>query len=99
MIFRVIAKILYSILLIIETIIAVRFVFMLVGANENNPFVSLVYEISSIFVNPFQNIFDVNWSLGRFYIDVDAVVALVIYMLAAFVAIEINKVFSHSSKE
>jgi uncharacterized protein YggT (Ycf19 family) len=99
MIFRVIAKILYSVLLIIETIISIRFVFMLVGANENNPFVSLVYDVSSIFVDPFQNIFDVNWSLGRFYIDVDAIVALVIYMLAAFIAIEINKVFSTTKKE
>lgn len=94
MIFRFLAQIFYTILLIIETLISLRFVFKLVGANNSNWMVELVYELSSIFVQPFVGILDGDWKLGRFYIDVDALVALLIYMIIAFVVVEIIKVFS-----
>lgn len=94
MIFRFLAQIFYTILLIIETLISLRFVFKLVGANSANWIVKFVYELSSIFVQPFVGILDGDWRLGKFYIDVDALVALLIYMIVAFVVVEIIKVFS-----
>jgi len=94
MIFRLLSKILYTILLIIETFVALRFVFKLVGANDSNWIVKFVYELSGIFVRPFVGILNGDWNLGRFYIDVDALIALLVYMIAAFVVVEIMKVFS-----
>lgn len=94
MIFRFLAQIFYTILLIIETIISLRFVFKLVGANSSNWIVKFVYELSNIFVHPFVGVLDGDWNIGRFCIDVDALVALLIYMIVAFVVVEVIKVFS-----
>lgn len=94
MIFRVIAKIIYSILLIIETLISIRFVFKLVGASKSSSIVNAIYWASSIFVKPFVGIINVDLHIGRFFIDLDAVLALIIYMIAAFVVVELIKVFA-----
>lgn len=94
MIFRILGQILYTILLIIETLIAIRFVLMLIGANAASAFVKFIYDISYIFIEPFSGIINADWHVGSFYIDVDALVALVIYMILAFVVIEIIRVFT-----
>lgn len=94
MVFRVIAKIFYLFLLAVETIIAVRFVFKLIGAGGGNIIVDTVYSVSDIFIRPFTGIVSGNWEIGSFFIDVDALLALAIYMILAFVAIEVIKVFS-----
>jgi hypothetical protein len=94
MIFRVIAKIFYIVLLAIETIVSIRFVFKLIGASGSNRIVRFVYETSDVFIEPFRGVVSGNWELAGFYIDVDALLALAIYMILAFVTIEIIKVFS-----
>lgn len=99
MIFRIVAKVLYIFLVGIETVIALRFVFKLIGANGSNFIVSTIYSVSDVFIEPFVGIVSGDWSLGRFYVDVPALVALVIYMIIAFVLIEIIKVFSSSVTE
>lgn len=97
MIFRVIAKVIYMILLGIETLVGIRFVFKLIGANEGNAIVNLVYQFSAVFIAPFRGIIDGDFYIGRFFVDVDALVALVVYMIVAFVVIEVIKVFSGPS--
>lgn len=97
MIFRVLAQILYTILLLIETLISFRFIFKLLRANEKNQIVTWVYELSSIFVRPFEGIIQGNVEIGRFIVDVDAVIALIIYMILAYVVVEIMKVFTPRS--
>jgi uncharacterized protein YggT (Ycf19 family) len=94
MIFRVLAQILYTILLFIETLISFRFIFKLVRANENNKLVSLIYELSGIFVDPFKGIVNGNIELGRFLIDLDAVIALIVYMILAYFVLEVIRVFN-----
>lgn len=99
MIFRVVSKILYTILLIIETLISIRFIFKLIGADPNNGVVKGIYEISGIFVDPFKGIVSGNWYIGDFYIDVDAIIALIVYMIMAFIVVELIKVFSPPEKK
>ncbi|MBN1618828.1 YggT family protein [Candidatus Dojkabacteria bacterium] len=99
MIFRVVAKIIYTVLVIIETLIVIRFVFKLVGSNAANVIVNWVYNASNVFVDPFKGIIPVNWTIGRFIIDLDAVLALIVYMVLAFIIVEILKVFSADSKK
>jgi len=95
--FRFLAKVFYACLVLIETLVAIRFVFKLIGANAQNTIVSRVYELSSVFVAPFQGIVTGDWKFGRYFVDVDALVSLVIYMLIAFVTIEIINIFTHPS--
>ncbi|MBN2100409.1 YggT family protein [Candidatus Dojkabacteria bacterium] len=96
MIFRILAQIFYTILLIIETLISFRFIFKLFGANPDNDIVRLIYDLSYIFVRPFVGILTGDWKIGRFYIDIDAVIALIVYMIIAFVVVEIIKAFRPS---
>lgn len=97
MIFLALARILYTCLLFIETVVSIRFVFKLIGANESNVIVRTVYEVSNIFVDPFVGIVTGEWEIGRFYIDVDALVSLVLFMIIAFVVIEIIRAFTPRS--
>lgn len=99
MLIRIIAQILYTIDLLIETIISLRFIFKLFGASEANAIVRWIYEISGAFISPFEGIITANWHIGSLYIDVNALVALVVYMLVAFVLIEIVKAFTPRKNE
>lgn len=96
MIFRGIAKIFYMVLLVIETLISIRFVFKLIGARDGNRIVRFVYDSSDIFTEPFKGVVTGDWDIAGFYIDVDALLSLAVYMILAFVTIEIIKVFSPS---
>lgn len=83
-------------MLAIETIISIRFVFKLIGASDKNQIVRFVYESSDIVIEPFRGVVTGDWEVAGFYIDVDALLALAVYMILAFVTIEIIKVFSPS---
>lgn len=52
-----ISRILVIVLGIIETLIALRFVLLLIGANPTSQFVSWIYSWSNPFVAPFAGIF------------------------------------------
>lgn len=94
MVFRLIAQLLYSLLLFIETMVSIRFIFKLFGANPGNSIVQWLYWFTDLFIRPFQGIVEGNWNIGKFYIDLDALIALVVYMVLAFVILEIMRVFS-----
>lgn len=94
--FRLVARLLYTILLVIESLIAMRFIIKLINANSDNKFVALVLEHSERFVKPFEGIVSNSLSLGNLSIDLNSIVALVFYMIFAFVAIEMIKAFSNS---
>jgi type IV secretory pathway VirB2 component (pilin) len=65
-------------------------VFMLFGANEMNSFVSWIYSASQPFVAPFNGIFSSTTLFGG-RVEMQSVVALVVYTLAASL---LNMVFS-----
>ena len=84
MIFRVIVKILYSVLLAVETIIAIRFVLIFVRAIQDNSFVSTIMRWSNPLVAPFRGIVGNSIGLWILTVEIDSVIALVIYMVVAF---------------
>lgn len=97
MIFRVIVKILYAVLLAVETLVAIRFVLIFVRAIQNNTFVSTIMQWSNPLVAPFRGIVGQQyWSFGIFTVEIDSVVALVIYMVVAFFLIELLKAFERN---
>jgi hypothetical protein len=78
------ARIVWLIAGIIETILALRFIFALFGANPNNAFAQFIYNVSHPFVAPFFNLFNYNYvdsGVGRF--EIFTLVAMVVYGLVA----------------
>lgn len=64
----------------IAIIIALRFVLLLLGANQSAGFTEFVYGLSSIFVAPFVGIFG-QPTYGTSVFDVSSLLAIVIYLL------------------
>ena len=93
---KVLIKVVYTILVVVESLLILRFIFFLIDANTGNWLVSLVIDVSEVFISPIDNIVDFNWSIGNMYIDVDALVSLVIYMVLGFGASELIKTLSQS---
>ena len=89
------ARIVWLIAGIIETILALRFIFALLGANPNNAFASFIYDVSRPFVAPFFNLFNYNYvdsGVGRF--EIFTLVAMLVYgLIAALIArlVSINR--------
>jgi hypothetical protein len=91
---KILIKIVYILLVIIESLLILRFIFLLIDANTRNWLVSVVLDVSEIFISPIDNIVDFNWSIGNICIDVDALVSLVIYMVLGFGTSELIKTLS-----
>ena len=67
----------------IITFLVLRIVFLLLGANEGNVFVDLIYAIGGFFALPFTGIFG-EPTFGQMYFDTASLVAIVIYALLAW---------------
>jgi len=65
---------------VIIALIALRFVFLLLGANRGSDFVNFIYELTSVLVAPFSGIFG-EPTFGVSYFETSALVAIIIYAL------------------
>lgn len=79
-----VARLVFFIFGVIIAFIALRFILLLLGANEGNGFVDLVYGISGVFVAPFYGIFGNTPQFGASIIDVSSIVAIIVYTLIAW---------------
>ncbi len=67
----------------VEIVVAIRIIFKLIGANAGNGFVRFIYDISGVFVNPFQGIVrDV--SSGSSVFEINSLIAMLIFILIAW---------------
>jgi hypothetical protein len=64
----------------LEGLIAIRMALKLIGANPNSWFTALVYQLSDLFLWPFQNI-TLNPSFQNFVLEITSVIALLVYAL------------------
>ncbi len=67
----------------IITFLVLRIVLLLLGANEGNVLVDLVYAVGGFFALPFSGIFG-EPTFGQAYFDTASLVAIVIYTLLAW---------------
>ncbi len=65
----------------IIALLALRLVFQLLGANQGNPFVDLIYGLSGLFAAPFFGMFSYTPSYGVSFFEVSTLVAILIYAL------------------
>lgn len=73
-------RIVWFIVGFINVIIALRFVFLLLGANQGAGFTDLIYSISAPFVAPFVGIFG-EPVYGQSVFEVSSILAIIIYSL------------------
>lgn len=74
-------RVVWYIVGIIIGLLALRLVLQLLGANEGNAFVDLVYGLSGIFAAPFFGMFSYEPSYGVSYFEVGTFVAIIVYAL------------------
>lgn len=78
-----IARIVYFVLAVLEIILLLRFLFRLLGANQGSSFVMFLYNLSHVFVGPFNGIFN-DQALGRSVFEFSTIVAMIVYALIAW---------------
>lgn len=83
-------RIVYYIGGVIIALIALRFIFLLLGANRGSGFVDFIYDLSGIFVGPFVGIFG-EPTFGVSYVETSSIVAIIVY---ALITIGIGKLFT-----
>ena len=76
-------RIIWFIVGLIDVIIAIRFILLLLGANQSAGFVDFIYGISSIFVAPFVGIFG-EPVYGKFLFEWSSILAIIVYSLIAW---------------
>lgn len=65
-------------------IIALRFVFSLLGANRGNGFADFIYDTSHPFVSPFFGLFSYDPVYGRSHFELYTLVAMIVYYFIAW---------------
>lgn len=91
---RLLIKLFYTGIILIEGLIGIRFILNLINANKKNEIVATVFEYSEPFVKPFYGITDSTFTLFGIVFDLNSLVALVFFMVIGYIAIELIKAFS-----
>lgn len=78
------SRVIWYITGVIIALLALRMIFQLLGANDDNGFVSLIYGISGFFAAPFFGMFNYEPSYGVSYFEVSTLVAILIYALIGY---------------
>ncbi len=90
-IYNRIASVVWFITFVILSIILLRFVMLLINANQENPFVSWIYSTSEFFVRPFLGITS-DPSFNGAVFEVNSLIAMLIYMLIIYGILQLVKV-------
>src|SRR5688572_11942838 len=79
----IIGRIVYYVFGVIITLLALRLVLLLLGANQGSPFVDFVYGLSGAFAWPFFGIFNYQPTYGQSTFELSSLVAIIVYALLA----------------
>ena len=78
------ARIIWFIGGVLAVLLAFRFVFILLGANSSNGFADFIYTVSHPFAAPFFGLFGYEQVYGEAKFEVSTLVAIFVYLLAAY---------------
>lgn len=86
-----VANIIYFLLSVLEVILALRFVFRLLGASQNNSFILFLYNLSHVFVAPFNGIFhDQTLGTGNVF-ELSTLIAMLVSALMAWGLVALSR--------
>ena len=80
----VIARMIYFVSGLLTTLLAVRFVLALLGANLNNSFADFIYTVSYPFVAPFAGLFNYRTQYGASRFEIETLVSIIVYGIVAW---------------
>jgi len=80
---------------LLDTLIAIRFVLKLFGANLTAPFVRFMYDLTAPLVAPFHGIFNTT-AEGRSIFEPESIVAIIIYTLVGWGIVSLVRVVSRN---
>lgn len=78
------ARVIWYVAGVIIVLLALRFVFALLGANKGNGFVDFIYSVSHPFAAPFFGIFNYQTEYGVSKFELSTLVAIAVYALIAW---------------
>ena len=81
--YRRISAVIWTITGFIEILIGLRILFKLLAANSGNGFVNFIYNLSGVFVNPFQGMVN-DVSSGSSILEINSLIAMLIFALLAW---------------
>ncbi|PIQ91746.1 MAG: YggT family protein [Parcubacteria group bacterium CG11_big_fil_rev_8_21_14_0_20_39_22] len=79
---------------LVETVLVLRLLLRLFGANPATPFVNWIYAMSSTLLEPFRGIFPTAPIEGGFAIEFSTLFAMVAYAIAGWIVVEIISIIS-----
>lgn len=91
---KLIIRLAYIATMFVEALVITRIILLLINANTSNSFANWVLSMSDMFVQPFDGIVASNLQINSLVIPLTPVVALLFYIVAAFVLSELLKSFS-----
>jgi uncharacterized protein YggT (Ycf19 family) len=76
-------QLIWLLLGILEAVIGLRVVFKLIAVNAANPFASLLYKVTDLFVAPFASLIGAP-KAGGMVLEISSIIAMIVYFLIAW---------------
>ncbi|MBU1120074.1 YggT family protein [Patescibacteria group bacterium] len=92
--FKLLIRLVYTATTLIEALIMARIILSIINANVQNTVVGWIMNTSDIFVKPFEGITTNAIQIDRFTLSLTPLIALVFFMIAAFILSELLRSFS-----
>ena len=80
----------------LEALIGIRVILMLIGANPGNWFAAFVYQLTQLFLWPFQNLI-ANPSFQNMTLEVTTIIAMIVYALFGWLIVRMIWVIFYRS--
>jgi len=74
-------NLLYAFFALVESFLALRFILKLFGASVSNGFVSWIYEMSAVLLDPFRDIFPVRVFQNTYVFEFSTLFAILMYAI------------------
>lgn len=91
---KLLIRLTYTATVLVEALIVTRVILSVIKANMQNTIVSWIMNTSDIFVKPFEGITTNTIQIDKFTLSLTPLVALVFFMIAAFILSELLRSFS-----
>ncbi len=75
-------QLIWLLLGLLEAVLALRFVFKLIGVNAENAFATLLYNVTNLFVAPFASLTGAP-AAGGMVLEISTIIAMIVYLLIA----------------
>jgi len=84
-------RIAYTILVLLEILLGIRFVLHLIGANPDNGFATFIYGITGVFVAPFNSLLGTPVPGGTTF-EVTTLIAMAVYALLFWMIVRVIRI-------